>query len=233
MLAAMLGGQVAIGALNELRDAEHDALHQPWKPIPARLVAPGTVAPIIAGSLAVALAAGAALGWWPLALLALGTGSGIVYDLWLKRTPLSWLPYLVALPLLPIWAWLVMDSFEPRLLWLYPFGGLYVLAVHLAQSLSDIEGDRASGGHGVAVVLGERGSQIAIWGIAFGTALAMPAGALVIGRRPVWALLASSIAIGLFAFGLIGARRGREGRMFETVAAGATILAAGWLLAVT
>jgi 4-hydroxybenzoate polyprenyltransferase len=237
MLAAMLGGQVAIGALNERCDAQHDARHQPWKPIPAGLVSPRSVPPIIAAGLIAAILAGAALGGWPLALLLLGTGSGIVYDVWLKRTPLSWLPYLVSLPLLPIWAWLVMDGFEPRLLWLYPFGGLYVLAVHLAQTLPDIAGDDASDARGLAVVLGERLGRIIIWAVAFGTALAMPIGALIVGTRPAWALLAASVAAALFALFLIRSRRGsvgpRDSRLFEMLAAGATILGAGWVLAVT
>src|SRR5690606_5244569 len=123
---------------------------QPEKPLPAELVAPQAVPVIVAGGLLVALLAGWRLGAWPLALLTLGTGCGFAYNLWFKRTPLSGIPYLIALPLLPIWAWLVMDGFEPRLLWLYPLGGSYVLAVHLAQSLSDVEGDRASGARGLA-----------------------------------------------------------------------------------
>ena len=174
MLVAMFGGQVAIGAHNEWRDRQHDAIHQPEKPIPSGLVEPGTVRPIIGAGLLVGAVAGALLGVWPLVLLLIGTASGFVYNLWLKRTPLSGLPYLVGLPLLPIWTTLVMDRFEADLLWLYPLGGAYVLAIHLAQSLPDIEGDRRSGTIGLAVALGARRASAAIWLIATSTVLIMP-----------------------------------------------------------
>ncbi|MEZ4522675.1 MAG: UbiA family prenyltransferase [Thermomicrobiales bacterium] len=235
MIAAMLGGQIAIGAHNEWRDRQHDARHQPEKPIPAGLVNPRHVRPIVAGGLALGAVAGIALGFWPFALLAIGTGSGFVYNIWLKRTPLSGIPYLMSLPLLPIWATLVMDSFEPRLIWLYPLGGAYVVAVHLAQSLSDITGDRASGTRGLAVVLGRRRTQQAIWIIAIGTALAMPAGAFLVGDRPIYGAGSGAIALSFFGWFLIhpGRRSGADdSRQFQTLCTGAAILAAGWFLSI-
>lgn len=236
MLLAMLGGQVALGAHNELCDREHDARHQPEKPIPAGLVRPETVPPIVAGGLLAALAAGWALGPWPLALLALGTGSGFVYNLWLKRTPLSGIPYLIALPLLPIWTWLVMDAFEPRLLWLYPLGGSYVLAIHLAQSLSDVEGDRASGARGLAVMLGRARTRRLIWAIALATALLMPPGALLLGERPIYGALAGAAVLVVLGGAALLGRRGAlaiDRILMELLAACALLLAAGWILSVT
>jgi 4-hydroxybenzoate polyprenyltransferase len=78
-------------------------------------------------------------------LLALGTGLGIAYDLWLKRTSWSWLPYLLALPLLPIWVFSALGKPEPRLLLLYPLGALATVGVHLAQTFPDVTIDRAAG----------------------------------------------------------------------------------------
>lgn len=236
LLLGMLGGQVALGAHNELVDREHDARHQPEKPIPAGLVRPAAVPPIVAGGLLVALAAGLALGPWPLALLALGTGCGFVYNLWLKRTPLSGIPYMLALPLLPIWAWLVMDAFEPQLLWLYPLGGSYVLAVHLAQSLPDVEGDRASGARGLAVMLGLARARRLIWAIAFATALLMPLGALLLGERPSYGVLAGGAVLLALVTAALLDRRGRldtDRILMELLAGCAVLLAAGWILTVT
>lgn len=155
-LAAMLGGQAAIGALNEWCDRAADAERQPGKPIPAGLVSPAGALRLMGAGLLLMLVAGLALGWAACLVLLLGTSWGISYDLWFKRTPLSWLPYLGALPLLPYWAWLAMGRAEPRLLWLYPLGGLYVIAVHLAQTLPDSAGDAAQGERGLAVTLGRR-----------------------------------------------------------------------------
>ena len=232
MLLAMLGGQVAIGTHNEWRDRKHDARHQPEKPIPAGLVVPGAVQPIIAVGLLTGTVAAAWLGFWPLVLYAIGTGSGFAYNFWFKQTPLSGVPYFVGLPLLPLWATLVMDGFEPQLLWLYPLGGAFVVAVHLAQSLSDIDGDRAAGTRGLAVVLGRRRTLEVIWGIAFGTALVMPLGAFVVGEEPAFASVAAAITIGLFAAFLKEARQHERG-LFETLCAGAAMLAAGWIVGVT
>ena len=236
MLLAMLGGQVAIGAHNEWRDRVHDARHQPDKPLPAGLVDPRAVRPIIAGGLLLGISAAAALGFWPLALFLVGTGSGFAYNIWFKRTAFSGIPYLIGLPLLPIWATLVMDGFQRQLLWLYPLGGAFVVAIHLAQSLSDIDGDRESGTRGLAVRLGRQRTLQVIWAISTGTALIMPVGALLVGNRPVFAFVAATVAIGLLAILLVRSRlRGdtEPQGLFETLCASATILAAGWILSQT
>jgi hypothetical protein len=60
----------------------------------------------------------APLGLVTTALAVLGTGVGIGYNVFLKRTAWSWLPYLIALPLLPIWVWTALRGWEARLLWL-------------------------------------------------------------------------------------------------------------------
>ena len=233
MLVAMAGGQVAIGAHNEWRDREHDARHQPEKPIPAGLVDPRAVRPIVVGGLVVGITASTALGFWPLALFLVGAGSGFAYNIWLKRTPLSGIPYLIGLPLLPIWTTLVMDGFEPRLLWLYPLGGAYVVAVHLAQSLSDIEGDRAAEIRGLAVALGSDRTRLIIVGIAFATTALLPLGAFVVSDRPGVA----AAAAGLAAILLISLRYRPASedshRLFVTICACATILSAGWMLSLS
>src|SRR5918997_6964625 len=92
------------------------------------------------------------------ALCALGTGAGLAYDLAFKRSAFSWLPYLVALPLLPTWVWTALDAFDPALLTLYPLGACATLAVHLAQALPDVPVDRAAGIGSATTLLGQRRS---------------------------------------------------------------------------
>lgn len=234
LLAGMFGGQLAIGALNEWRDRHADAAAKRWKPIPAGLISPRAALSIAAAGLALMIVAGALLGGWELALLALGTGAGLAYDLALKRTPLSWLPYLVALPLLPTWCWLVMDRFEPRLLWLYPVGALLTLAIHLAQVLPDVHGDRLLGERGLAVALGPRRATALLWSAAFGSTLAVAAGVLWIGRRPAIGVVAASAAGLLLAALLLVERRiPAAGRYrFQILTICAIVLAVGWTLAV-
>lgn len=235
LLLGMLGGQVAIGALNEWHDREADALSQPEKPIPSGLVSPDGALRMLAGGVLLLVCAGAALGGWSFVLLLAGTGCGLVYDLWLKATPFSWLPYLLALPLLPTWVWLTLDGFEPRLLLLYPLGALLVVAVHLAQTLPDIAGDRARGERGLAALLGREWALRVLWLAGFGSVAVVAGGALVFGRRPgigVGAALPAGVLL-LAAFLLQRRAPERvEPRLFEILALCAIVLAAGWVVAI-
>jgi 4-hydroxybenzoate polyprenyltransferase len=229
LVLGMLGGQLAVGALNEWCDRHADAVAKPHKPIPRGEVSPGEALGMTAGGLALMLGCGAALGWRALLLLSVANGCGLAYDLGLKRTPLSWLPYLVALPLVPIWAWTTMRAFAPRLLWLYPIGALLVVAIHLAQTLPDIEGDRGQGERGLAVVLGRRRATALLWSAAFLSVAIVGVGALV-GARP-WAGLLAALLAGLLLLTtlLLGARA--RAHWFEALAACAIVLGLGWVVA--
>ncbi|HET9017696.1 MAG TPA: UbiA family prenyltransferase [Thermomicrobiaceae bacterium] len=235
LLAAMLAGQIAVGALNEYCDRDLDTIGNPSKPIPAGLVGAGTALGIALGALGVMLVAGALLGRRSLLLLSLANGSGLVYDLWLKRTRLSWLPYLVALPLVPIWAWDSLARPEPRLLLLYPLGAPLVVAVHLAQSLPDVESDRAAGAGGLAARLGRSRAFVLCWCAAAVAALAVGAAAIFLARDRLPALGAAG-AVLLALLGVLGLRRAAPGRverhLFTLLGACAVVLGTGWILAV-
>jgi 4-hydroxybenzoate polyprenyltransferase len=159
----MLGGQLAIGAINELVDLPYDTIGKPWKPLPSGAVSiRGAWAMVVVG-LIMMVAFGWRFGVLPLALLAAGTGLGIAYDLWFKRTVWSWLPYLLALPLLPIWVFASLGKPDPRLLLLYPLGALATVGVHLAQSLPDVAIDRAAGLPTATSRLGQRLTFAVAW----------------------------------------------------------------------
>jgi 4-hydroxybenzoate polyprenyltransferase len=163
LLLAMLGGQLAIGATNELVDLPFDAVGKAWKPLPSGDVSiRGARAMIIIG-LIMMVAFGWRFGILALALLAAGTALGIAYDLWFKRTVWSWLPYLFALPLLPIWVFASLGKPEPRLLLLYPLGALTTIGVHFAQALPDVAIDRAAGLPTATTHLGQRLTFVVAW----------------------------------------------------------------------
>jgi 4-hydroxybenzoate polyprenyltransferase len=163
LLLAMLGGQLAIGATNELVDLPYDAVGKPWKPLPSGDVSIRGAQAMLAVGLIMMVAFGSRFGSLPFALLALGTGLGIAYDLWFKRTIWSWLPYLLALPLLPIWVFASLGKLEPRLLLLYPLGALATVGVHLAQALPDVTIDREAGLETVTSRLGEMRIFVFAW----------------------------------------------------------------------
>lgn len=239
-LLAMLGGQVLIGAVNELVDAELDAATKPWKPIPSGAVSRRGALAVAAAGTAAMVGFGAGFGAPALALLLLGTGLGLAYDLWLKRTPLSWLPYLLALPLLPIWVQIALAPgiFEPRLLLLYPLGAPTVVAVHLAQSLPDAASDRAAGVRNAVSLLGERRALVACWAatlVAPASALALLALRPGLAERPLAIVLAAGGAFGLVLLdAALYARHRRRGVMacFPCVAIATVGMGLGWLLAI-
>ena len=237
LLLVMLLAQCAIGVTNDCCDRDLDAATKPWKPIPAGLVRPAT-----AGAQAVALAAAACalaatLGAGGLALAALGLSCGLAYDLWLKRTPFSAVPFMVAIPTLPLWVWTVLGEWRPALWWLLPLGAPIGLALHLANTLPDIDADASQGVRGLAHRLGAARSMAAGWA-AFGGALVLSAAiaplvnydlALYVpaALAGTACLAASVLAYALrrdafalqFGFGLLGA--------------GSAVVAVGWLASVS
>jgi 4-hydroxybenzoate polyprenyltransferase len=235
LLLGMLGGQLAVGALNEWCDQASDTLHKPHKPIPAGLISPTEALAVTGFGIGLMIACGALLGIVELLVLCIANGCGLVYDLGVKRTPVSWLPYLIALPLVPIWAWLVMDQFQPLLLWLYPIGALLIVAIHLSQVLPDIAGDRAQGERGLGVLLGERWASLLMWVCAFATALAVGLGAVLFGNRPLAGLLASLAITAALLTALVLWRR-TPARvapyLFQLLTASAVVLGCGWAIAV-
>jgi 4-hydroxybenzoate polyprenyltransferase len=170
LVLAMFAIQSTIGVVNDLRDRGLDARSKPSKPLVSGAVTPGAALLIALVSLlaALALAAGFGIAAWLLALA--GLACGLLYDLWLKRTPFSGLPYAVGLPLLPLWVWVATGRFRELLLAVIPLGLLLGLALHLANCLPDFEGDAGAGVDGLAQRLGRRSALLLCW-VAYALAL--------------------------------------------------------------
>lgn len=234
LLLAMFGGQLAVGAINEIVDADLDAQTRPSKPIPAGLVSFRGAWSVAIIGLVLMTVFSLTFSVPVLLVCALGTGVGIAYSLWFKRTIWSWVPYLIALPLLPIWVWLALSTVDPGLFAIYPIGAAAVVAVQIAQSLPDVEADGRENVQTLAVALGSRNAQVACWG-----ALALAA-VLAAGLAPwltdtswwVWAaaLIAGALIGVNVAIWLKNARAGALAT-FPCVSAGAVVLGIGWALA--
>ncbi len=234
LLGAMLGGQIAVGAVNELVDVELDRAGKSHKPIPSGLVSERGARIVVALGMAAMIALSAAFGLASLLLCALGTGCGIAYSLWFKRTIWAWVPYLVALPLLPIWVWTALDDIDPALFAVYPLGAGAVVAVQLAQSLPDVGGDRASGVRTLAVALGERNARLACWGAMVLTAVGAALLAPWLTDRPAIVLAAAVVALALVGLDILLWRRDRHlgiQAAFPCVAIATVILGLAWVLA--
>ena len=234
---AMFCAQAAIGAANDYCDRDLDARTKPFKPIVQGLLEPRT-ALLLAGAFSIAAGALAAtFGLRSMLVGAVGLAAGLAYDAKLKRTIFSALPFMIALPALPFWVWLSLDRFSTSLWWLLPFAPLAGLAVHVSNTLPDLDADARAGVRGLGHALGLRGSVALAWG-SFAAALVLATvlglfldylwSAFLIGGGAAAALFACAVAAQLRHPGEASLQLG-----FGLIGAATACLAAGWLAAVT
>lgn len=233
----MLAAQFAIGIANDLADRALDSATKGGKPLPSGAISPASACGLLGVALGGAALGAASFGPASLAVVALGTGLGVAYDLRLKRTAFSWLPYLLALPLAPIWAWVALDRFGPRLLWLYPLGASLFLALHLANALSDYAGDTAAGVRGIAQRLGRSRAIATLWIAAILPLALASALGLILPYR--WERFGPALALTLLTILLAAALTGRHPHQeapyrvaFGLLMVSTIILAVGWLGAI-
>jgi 4-hydroxybenzoate polyprenyltransferase len=234
LLAGLLiCNQYAAGALNDAVDAEADAAADRGKPIQRGVISRRAVAVAAVAAGIASLGFGLALGPATFALAVVGLACAWTYDLWLKGTAASFLPFAVAVPVVPLFGYGAAGRFPPVLWWAWPIGALLAIATHLADALPDVERDRATGVRGLATRLGVGRSAVAA-AVAYAAAvvLALVSG-LAAGDRPVVAAGAAvAVALGLAA--LVAGARGPAGRRvaYRMVLAGMAALALGWAGAV-
>ena len=150
-----------------------------------------------------ALICGGALGVRSLLFVVGMTAAGLIYDLWLKRTALSFLPYIFGLPLLPLWAWTCVRDAPARLWLTYPLGILIGFGLHLANALPDAERDAAGGVRGVVQVAGTRVALLLC--IASFAVAILAVAALTVAQWNVVVLVLIGVAVVLLLVAAVGA----------------------------
>lgn len=176
LLAVETAMQFSISAFNDYFDRHVDA-GRADKP-----VASGEISARVAWVTGLLLGVGAILlalplGGWVALLTCVGLGGGLLYDAGLKYTAFSWLPFSIAFPTLPLWAWAGASpdgAFPPQLFWVVPVGAVLVLGIHLADTIPDLAADTEAGVRGLAHRLGLTRSLALCWGaFAAGTLLTL------------------------------------------------------------
>jgi 4-hydroxybenzoate polyprenyltransferase len=231
---AMVLLQAAIGTVNDLVDAPLDAGRKPGKPIPARSIRPSEAR-------VVAVAAGAggllltALVSRSVALVVVAVailGVGLLYDLRLRGTALSWLPFALGIPLLPVYAWLgAARSLPAEFAVLVPAAFLAGAALAIANALADLERDAAARAPSVAVALGRERAWL-IHAVLHVAVVALAFASSLVAGRPVGPLVGIGVAAFLIAVGVLAARSldaGRRERGWELEAIGVAGMAVAWL----
>ena len=227
--ASMLAIQFSIGAFNDLLDLPADAVAGRSKPlVDGRVGALTALGVGVAGGLAGLVLAGIA-GLATSLVACAGYGIGLAYDVRLKASPWSWLPYAAGIPLLPVFAWVGATGELPRpILVLAGLGVLGGVSLAIANALADAERDTASRTTTVATALGRlRALRIgALLGLLVAGIATISAFALAGPIPGAWITAAG--AAGIVA-GLVLGFRGRLQRAWEVQAIGLAILAAGWV----
>jgi len=154
--AAVFAGQLVIGWSNDLLDAGRDAtVGRSDKPLATGEVTRGEVSLALGGAAVAAVVLSVALGWRSaLVHLVLVVGSGIAYNLRLKATVWSWLPYVVAFGSLPAVVSLAAASPEPPKPWIVAASAALGAAAHFLNTVPDLADDAATGVRGLPHRLG-------------------------------------------------------------------------------
>ena len=228
----MFALQASIGTLNDLRDTQRDRGRKPGKPLPGGVVGVPTAQGIFVGSLALGLLLSLLAGPAMVVVALLGLAAGYAYDLRLKASPWSWLPFAIGIPLLPVYAWLGATGGIPgAFLVLIPLAVLGGAALALANELADDERDRDAG---VETAVGALG-PLRAWrlGALLQAAVALIAGgSLIAGGAPTVAIGAADASIALTMIGLALGRSRRPSTRewgWEIQAIGLGGLALAWL----
>jgi len=175
--------QLGIGAVNDVVDAPRDAGHKPGKPIPAGLVPVRLAVLMAAIAFTTGVGLAAAGGPMEVGLAIVVIGIGLAYDLRLKGTAWSWLPFAIGIPLLPVFGWVgATGGLSPMFVVLIPAAVAGGAALAIANALVDVGRDRSAGMTSVAIALGEGRAQMIGIVLLAGIAVAAAGSAFVLGR---------------------------------------------------
>jgi len=211
--ATVLAGQFSVGWSNDLLDARRDlAAARTAKPVVAGLVTTRQLrwAAMSAGALSIGISL--SLGWRAAVVNALGLCSAWSYNLGLKATVASPLPYAASFALLPALITMSLPAHSwPRPVAMVAAACLGVGA-HFINTIKDVDADRTTGVRGLPQRLGPRASLLIGAG-----ALAAALAAIVLlapaQRWSTWVL--ASVAVGADVLVIFDALRGSGRRAWS------------------
>ncbi|GHB57233.1 membrane protein [Streptomyces cirratus] len=197
-------GQLSVGWCNDRADLRRDRITgRPDKPLAAGTVAPATVSVAAIAALALCVPLSLASGWLAGTVHLCAVAAAWAYNLWLKSTPASWLPYALAFGLLPAFVTLGLPGRPWPPLWLGVAAALLGAGAHFANVLPDIAGDLATGVTGLPQRLGVRRSAALAALLVLGSAAALVVGPAGPTTASGWGLLALTATV------LLATGRGR------------------------
>ena len=204
---AVLTGHLTIGWANDLADVTRDrAVGRTDKPLVTGRTTTGAVTVALAVAAVACVALSFAAGWRSgLVHLGLGIAWGHAYDLGLKATRLSWLPYALAFGTLPAVVTLAGDAPAWPPWWTIAAGAALGVGAHVVNALPDLADDARTGVRGLPHRLGERASRPLAAALLVAASLLAALGPA--GAPAAWVWVAIVVVAALAAVALTG--RGR------------------------
>lgn len=224
LVGTMLPIQLCIGVINDVVDLPADAVAQPYKPLVRGVLGRSTAVWVGVVLGVIGLGVAATINLATLGLAAAALGAGLAYDLGLRRTILSWVPWWGGMGVLPLAAYASAGTIPTRLLVLIPLSALIAVGLHLANAQPDIDADRSAGVRSLPVVIGVRRARwagpaaLAVAGL-LALVLAIPLGQ----ADPLLFAGAAVLACGLAAVAVT-----RPQRPFPILAAASAVFAIAW-----
>ena len=152
---ALLAGQLSIGWSNDRVDVMRDRrAGRRDKPLAGPNAGFHAVDIAIVVSVLATVGFSLALGWRAGLTHVAAVACGWAYNLGLKSSWLSWLPFALAFGALPAVATFALPAHPAPAWWLVGAAALLGVAAHLTNTVPDIEADRANGINGAAHRLG-------------------------------------------------------------------------------
>jgi len=226
--------QLGIGTVNDIVDAPRDEGRKPGKPIPAGLVPARAARRLAVACFVIGIALAASVSTATAVLAPVVIAIGLVYDLRLKGTAWSWLPFAIGIPILPIFGWVgAAGSLPAPFAVLVPAGVAAGAALAIGNALVDVERDRDASVSSIAVALGPDRAWRLSTALLAAIGVVAVASALAVGvALPVVAAIALAAAVPAgAAAGSRAVSSARRERAWQAEAIGLAVLAGLWLAA--
>lgn len=199
--AAVAAGQLVIGWSNDLLDAARDRqVGRADKPLATGALPEHVVRTAATVSLAVCVALSLACGLRSGGVhLLLGVASGLAYNLVLKRTVWSAVPYAAAFGSLPAVVTLALPQPELPAAWIVAAGALLGVGAHLLNTLPDLADDASTGVRGLPHRLGAQWVRLLAPAVLLAASVVTAVGPGTPGSPWPWVALGCCLALAAVA----------------------------------
>lgn len=225
LAAAVLVGQASIGWANDYVDAPLDrAAGRRDKPVPTDAVSAELVGWCARVALVAAVPLSLALGWRPGAAHLVAVGFAWLYDLWLKRTWASAVPFAVSFGFVPVIIATMLPGHPLPRATIVAAAAACGVAAHFANTLPDVEADARTGVRGLPQRIGPDRSTIVA------ALLIAAAAVLLVIATDAAPLAVGAAAVDVTAAGFVVVRGGDRAHAFRFVIAAVAVLVAAFVV---